>query len=73
MSCDVIDKIFNRGFEQGRQEGRLEGRQEGHQEGRQEINLLMKKLFSQKRFEDALKATEDTAYCTQLLKEFAIV
>ncbi len=67
--CDVIDRIENRGIEKGRKEGRVEGRQEG----RQEINLLMKKLFAQKRFEDAQKATEDTEYCTQLLKEFAIV
>ncbi len=59
--CDVIDRIVNR------------SRNEGRQEGRQEINLLMKKLFAQKRFEDAQKATEDTEYCTQLLKEFAIV
>ncbi len=67
--CDVIDRIVNR----SRNEGRQEGRDEGRQEGRQEINLLMKNLFAQKRYEDAQKATEDTEYCTQLLKEFAIV
>ncbi len=71
--CDVIDRIVDRSRNEGRQEGRVEGRREGRREGRKEINLLMKKLFAQKRFEDAQKATEDTEYCTQLLKEFAIV
>ncbi len=65
MGCDVIDRIINRGIEKGRQEG--------INIGDENLALLMKKLFAQKRIEDAQKASESKEYRMQLMKEFAIV
>ena len=62
--CDVLDKVENK--------GKVEGRLEGKIEGKAQVSLLMKKLFDQNRIEDAKRASEDSAYCDKLLKEFGI-
>lgn len=62
--CNVLDKVENRGFAKGKIEGEMEGKAQA--------TTLMKKLFEQNRIDDAKKASEDTAYCDRLLKEFGI-
>lgn len=54
--CDVLDKVENK----------------GKVEDKAQVLLLMKKLFDQNRIDDAKRASEDSAYCDKLLKEFDI-
>ena len=54
--CEVLDKVENK----------------GKTEGKNQMALLMKKLFEQDRIEDAKRASEDSAYCDQLMKELGI-
>lgn len=54
--CDVLDKVERK----------------GKAEGKNQVALLMKTLFDQNRIEDAKRASEDSAYCDKLLKEFHI-
>ena len=53
--------------------GKAEGFAEGIAEGKKKMGLLMKKLFSLNRLEDAQRAYDDEEYCSKLMKEFAIV
>ena len=45
--------------------------QKGRKEGRQETTALMNYLWSNGRAEDARRASEDEAYLSELLGEFA--
>ena len=61
------------GKAEGIEVGKAEGFAEGIAEGKKKMGLLMKKLFSLNRLEDAQRAYDDEEYCSKLMKEFAIV
>ena len=80
MQCEMRDKYImdmntarSEGREKGMAEGRVQGLEEGKAkglaEGRSSAMELMKKLLSEGRIEDAVRATEDEAYCEQLMQE----
>ncbi len=64
--------IYDDGVEKGRAEGRAEGRQEGLDRGMDRMSVLTATLLKEKRLDDLQRATEDKAYCEQLLKEYGI-
>ena len=64
--------IYDDGVEKGRAEGRAEGRQEGLDRGMARMSVLTARLLKEKRLDDLQRATEDKAYCEQLLKEYGI-
>ena len=64
--------IYDDGVEKGRAEGRAEGRQEGLDRGMDRMSVLTARLLKEKRLDDLRRATEDKAYCEQLLKEYGI-
>jgi len=70
--CEILDKIENRGIEKGMAEGMAKGRVEGNAEGKNQMADLMKRLLDENRIEDAKRATEDTAYCDELMKQYGI-
>ena len=45
-------------------------RRDGEREGQRKILTLMQKLFAQKRYADAEKASSDEAYREKLFQEF---
>ena len=56
--------IYDDGVEKGRAEGR--------QEGLDRMSVLTATLLKEKRLDDLQRATEDKAYCEQLLKKYGI-
>lgn len=58
--CEVLDRIEHK------------GQQEGMREGVDIVLTLMQKLFAAGRIADAEKASNDKAYCNQLLAEFGL-
>ena len=52
--------------------GRAEGRAEGREEGENRLNMLMAKLFSLNRLEDAKRCTKDAEYREKLYREFKL-
>lgn len=62
--CEVLDRIENR------REAR--GKAIGEEKGVNNVLTLMQKLFAAGRVADAEKASNDRAYCGQLLKEFGL-
>jgi hypothetical protein len=67
---------YDAGREVGHQAGYSEGREAGHQAGYDEgcarINALAQKLMEDNRTDDFWRATKDTAYQEQLLKEYRL-
>jgi len=55
-----------------RREGEEKGRKEGREEGENAIVNLMRKLFSDGRTEDAMKASTDAPYRKRLLVEYGL-
>lgn len=53
-------------------EGEAKGREEGRTEGMNLIGELMAKLLSEHRYDEAMKASKDQAYCQKLLKKYNI-
>ena len=70
----LLDEQKARRFweEELRQEGRAEGRAEGREEGENKLNMLMAKLFSLNRLEDAKRCTKDAEYREKLYREFKL-
>lgn len=52
---------------------RRKSRAEGRAEGETRLSMLMAKLFSQNRLEDAKKCTDDPEYREKLYREFQLV
>ena len=48
------------------------GRLEGLDRGMDRMSMLTARLLKEKRLDDLQRATEDKAYCEQLLKEYGI-
>ena len=53
-------------------DGVEKGRQDGMEKGMDRMAMLTSKLLKEKRLDDLQKATEDKAYCEQLMKEYDI-
>ena len=70
--CEILDKIENRGIAKGIEERIEKGKAEGNAEGKSQMADLMKRLLDENRIEDAKRATEDTAYCDELMKQYGI-
>ncbi len=64
--------IYDDGVEKGRQEGMEKGIEKGMEKGMDKMSVLTAKLLKEKRLDDLQRATEDKAYCEQLLKEYGI-
>ncbi|MBR1629424.1 MAG: hypothetical protein IJ679_09220 [Lachnospiraceae bacterium] len=69
-----VDIAYEEGEIKGREEGEIKGRKEGEikgrKEGADEITNLMGFLLRNGRNEDALRATTDEEYRTEMLKEY---
>ena len=62
---------LSQGFvDMGRKEGRKEGRAEGRTEGEQRMGMLMSKLLSLGKTEEAMKASSDAEYRNRLYKQY---
>ena len=61
-----------KGKAEGRAEGRAEGKAEGIEKGINYISQLMNALLSANRVEDAMRASTDSAYRSQLMAEFGL-
>ena len=59
-------------YDDGVEKGIEKGRQEGLEQGMDRMSVLTARLLKEKRLDDLQRATEDTAYCEQLLKEYDI-
>ena len=66
-------KVLEMEREEGRQEGWEEGRQEGRQEGENNLSMVMARLFSQNRIDDAKRCSTDVEYRKKLYKEFQLI
>ena len=64
--------IYDDGVEKGIEKGIEKGRQEGLEQGMDRMSVLTARLLKEKRLDDLQRATEDKAYCEQLLKEYGI-
>ena len=60
------------GLIKGKAEGRAEGKAEGIEKGINYISQLMNALLSANRVEDAMRASTDSAYRSQLMAEFGL-
>lgn len=56
-----------------RQEEAEENRKKGREEGRELLSSLINILFEKGRIEDVRRVTNDSHYCDQLLKEYALI
>ena len=72
--CNLSQGFVDMGRKEGRAEGRKEGRALGHAEGRaegeQRMGMLMSKLLSLGKTEEAMKASSDPEYRNQLYKQY---
>ena len=59
-------------YDDGVEKGIEKGRQEGLEQGMDRMAVLTARLLKEKRLDDLQRATEDKAYCEQLLKEYGI-
>ena len=64
--------IYNDGVEKGIEKGMEKGRLEGLDRGMDRMSMLTARLLKEKRLDDLQRATEDKAYCEQLLKAYGI-
>ncbi len=63
--CNLSDAVFELGEERGKEIGK--------EIGQNNILMLMQKLFTAGRFDDAQRATVDGEFCVGLLQEFNLV
>ena len=67
--CEVLDKVERRGFELGQREGFASGQREGFASGQNTILALANRLIASGRIDDLSRASTDSEYLAQLLKE----
>ena len=60
------------GRKEGRKEGRALGHAEGRAEGEQRMGMLMSKLLSLGKTEEAMKASSDAEYRNELYRQYAL-
>ena len=68
--CNLSQGFVDMGRREGRKEGRALGHAEGRAEGEQRMGMLMSKLLSLGKTEEALRASSDSEYRNQLYKQY---
>lgn len=68
----IKEEAREEGLAEGRAEGLAEGRAEGLEEGEQRLGVLISKLLSLGKTEDAMKASSDPEYRNRLYKQYGL-
>ena len=72
MGEAIRRKAEQKGWNEGHSSGWNEGRNSGWNEGENQLSILMNKLFSLNRIDDAKRCTVDPEYRKKLYKEFQL-
>ena len=67
--CEVLDRVEKRGFDLGHHDGFIAGQHDGFISGQNNILALAKRLIASGRVDDLSRASTDSDYLAQLLKE----
>ena len=70
--CNMGEAIRRKAEKKGWNEGHSSGWNEGHSSGENQMSILMNKLFSLNRIDDAKRCTVDPEYRKKLYKEFQL-
>ena len=68
--CNLSQGFVDMCRKEGRAEGRALGHAEGRAEGEQRMGMLMSKLLSLGKTEEAMRASSDSEYRNQLYKKY---